>query len=367
MRILFASATDSGILRVRSELINCLLDLGHEVIVATQSDKDYEKLEAMRCEFVPVIMEQHGKNPFSDIKLYKLYREIIRSVKPDIVLLFTTKPNIYCGLACRKLDIPAVMNITGMGSALGNKGLLQKMMVFLYKKSCKGKNLKRVFFQNEDSKLFFEQNKIGDSRVYARIPGSGVNLDKFTKLPFPDSSTVDFLFVARVMKQKGIDNYLEAARIIRKDYPQAVFHVLGSADDSYKSILSEASAAGDIIYHGRVDNIPDYQMLSQCTIQPSYYPEGMSNVILEAAASGRPVITTDHPGCREGVVDGITGFIIPVNDTESLVNAIKKFMGMTVSERSEMGTQGRKKMEREFDRKIVTEAYLDIIREIENG
>ena len=367
MKILFASVTDSGILRVRSQLIKALLMQGHSVIVATPADKDYKKLEEMGCTFVPVTIDQHGTNPLSDLKLYKQYKKLLKTIKPDAVFLFTTKPNIYCGMACRKLGIPAVMNITGMGSALGNKGFLQKIMIMLYKNSCKGSNLKRIFFQNDDSKAFFEKNKIGNSNVFARIPGSGVNLEKYSLLSFPSSSTVDFLFVARVIKQKGIDNYIEAARIIRKEHPEAVFHVLGASDDSYKSVLDEASSAGDIVYHGRVDNIPDFQKISQCTIHPSYYPEGMSNVILEAAASGRPVITTDHPGCREGVDDGVTGFIVPVNDTESLVKVIRKFLAMPIAEREEMGRRGRIKMEKVFDRSIVTSAYLDALKDIKDN
>lgn len=170
---------------------------------------------------------------------------------------------------------------------------------------------------------------------------------------------MDFLFVARVMKQKGIDQYIEAAKEVRKTHPEAIFHVLGGCDDSYKDILDEESKNGTIVYHGRVNNILDFQKLSQCTIQPSYYPEGMSNVILEAAASGRPVITTDHPGCREGVDNGKTGFIIPIKDANALVEAIEKFLSLSTTEKAEMGLRGRKKMEREFDRKIVTDAYLN--------
>ena len=368
LKILFASATDSGILRVRSELIKTLLEQGHSVIVAAPLVKDYKKLEEMGCTMVPVTIDHHGTNPFSDLKLYKQYKKLLGSVKPDVVLLFTTKPNIYCGIACKKLGIPAVMNITGMGSALGNKGLLQKVMVKLYKCSCNGQNLKRVFFQNDASKEFFEKHKIGDSSLFVRIPGSGVNLDTYPLLPFPEGSTVDFLFVARIMKQKGIDNYIEAAKMIRKDHPEARFHVLGDAKEPYKSKLDEAASSGDIVYHGRVDNIPDFQRMSQCTVQPSYYPEGMSNVILEAAASGRPVITTDHPGCREGVDDGITGFIVPVNDTDALVKAIERFLALSTTEREEMGRRGRMKMEKEFSRIYVTSAYMDILMDIsDNG
>lgn len=361
MKILFASVTDSGILRVRSELIGKLLDEGHEVVVATPQDKDYALLEKMGCGFIPVVMESRGMNPLADISLFTQYRKILRAQKPDIVFLFTTKPNVYCGMACRELGIPAVMNITGMGTALGGRGPVQAVLLRLYRLACNGKNMKRIFFQNDDSRAFFENHGIGDPALYRRIPGSGVNLEKFTLQPFPEGDSVDFLFVARVMKQKGIDQYIEAAKEIRKTHPEAIFHVLGSSNEEYREILQKEHENGTIVYHGRVNNIPDFQRISQCTIQPSYYPEGMSNVILEAAASGRPVITTDHPGCREGVDDGVTGYIVPARDAAALTRAVEKFLSLTRAERSEMGRRGRQKMEREFDRKTVTQAYLESI------
>ncbi len=362
MKIVFASATDSGILRVRSELILELIRLGHEVVVATPKEKDYLKLEEMGCKFIPVAIEGHGMNPLADISVYKQFRKILASEKPDMVFLFTTKSNVYCGMACRKLGIPAVMNITGMGMAMGNKGIVQTVLIALYKLACNGKNMKKIFFQNDDSLEFFKAHGIGKPSLFHRIPGSGVNLEKYTVQPFPVSDTVDFLFVARVMKQKGIDQYIEAAYEIRKTHPEAVFHVLGGCDEEYKDILDNENKKGTIVYHGRVNNMPDFEKMSQCTIQPSYYPEGMSNVILEAAATGRPVITTDHPGCREGVDDGETGYIIPIKDSNALVKAVKKFLSLSPKEREEMGLRGRQKMEREFDRNIVTNAYLNMVR-----
>lgn len=362
MKIIFASATDSGILRVRSELISELIGLGHEVVVATPKEKDYVKLEEMGCKFIPVTIEGHGMNPISDFSVYKQYKRILKSEKPDMVFLFTTKSNVYCGVACRRLGISAVMNITGMGMAMGNKGIIQTVLIALYKLACNGKNMKKIFFQNDDSLAFFKDHGIGNSSLFHRIPGSGVNLERFSVQPFPASDTVDFLFVARVMKQKGIDQYIEAANVVRETHPEAVFHVLGGCDEEYKAVLDNENEKGTIVYHGRVNNMPDFEKMSQCTIQPSYYPEGMSNVILEAAATGRPVITTDHPGCREGVDDGETGYIIPIKNTNALVEAINRFLSLSVKEREEMGLRGRKKMEREFDRNIVTNAYLQTIR-----
>lgn len=363
MKILFASITDSGILRVRSELISELLKIGHDIVIVTPQGTDYQKLVEMGCKFIPISIQQRGLNPISDFFSYEQYKKILKLEKPCMVFLFTTKPNVYCGMACRKLGIPVIMNITGMGSALGNKGIIQIVLVKLYKLACNGKNIKKILFQNDDSMEFFTMHEIGNPAFYFRIPGSGINLEKFPLQPFPKNETVNFLFVARVMKQKGIDQYLDTAREIKKTHPKTVFHVLGDCDNSYKKILETENEKGTIVYHGRVTNIQDYEKLSQCTIHPSYYPEGMSNVILEAAATGRPVITTDHPGCREGVDDGKTGFIIPIKNSTLLIQAVEKILNMTIEERKKMGLNGRKKMEKEFDRKIVTDAYLNMIAE----
>lgn len=359
MKILITSITDSGILRVRSELIKELLALGHQVIVVTPQENDYKALIEMGCQFISINIQAHGTNPAKDIGVYSQYIKLLKCIKPDIVFTFTTKPNIYGGMACRTLHIPVIMNITGMGTALGTKGMMQNLLVRLYKMACNGNNMRRIFFQNDDSKTFFSEHDIGNPEVFYRIPGSGINLNKFPLQPFPKDRTVDFLFVARVQREKGIDQYLDTARYIRKKYPNTVFHVLGGCDNDYLPILEKETRNGIIQYHGRVNNIADYEKLSQCTIHPSYYPEGMSNVILEAAASGRPVITTDHPGCREGVDNGVTGYIIPVKDSVALINAVERFLKLTYEEKVVMGLAGRIKMEKEFNRMIVTDAYLN--------
>ncbi len=345
-----------------SNLIKELLKLGHEVIVATPKGDAYQSIIDMGCKYLALDIDGHGMNPVSDYLVYRQYKKILKSKRPDIALLYTTKPNIYCGMACRRKKIPVIMNITGMGMALGGRGIVQSMAIMLYKAACNGENMKKIFFQNDESKEFFKENGIGDPKLYERIPGSGVDLEKYPVQEFPASETVDFLFIGRVMKQKGIDQYIEAAKKVRKAHPETVFHVVGGCDESYKSIMDEETKKGSIVYHGRVNNIPDYQKMSQCTIQPSYYPEGVSNVILEAAASGRPVITTDHPGCKEGVNNDETGYIVPIKDSDALSEAIEKFLLLTRDQRIKMGLQGRRKMEQEFDQHLVTDAYLKTIR-----
>lgn len=364
MKIMIASGTDSGIKRVRSELINELLNNNHDIIVATPQTGAHKDLLQMGCKLQKVDVDRHGKNVRSDFKLFIQFLAVLKKEKPNVLLTFTTKPNIYCASAARILHIPLIMNITGMGSALSKPGKMQKMLIKMYQFATGGENTKCIFFQNDDSKDFFVKNRIGDTACYKRIPGSGVNLDKFTVLPYPKERKINFLFVARVMKEKGIEEFVEAAKIIKQKYDYVFFHVLGACDQDYSEYLNNAVQQQIIKYHGQVSNIIDFQALSVATIHPSYYPEGMSNVILEAAACGRPVITTDHPGCREGVEDGKTGFIVPIKDIDSLVNAIEAIIRMNCEERKQMGLNGRKKIEREFDRQIVTNAYLKEISNI---
>lgn len=365
MKILITSITDSGVFRVRKEIIRELLNQGHEIIVVTPSGKTVSKLTGLGCRHIPISIDGHGTNPIKDIRVYLNYLKILKKERPDVVLTFTPKPNVYCGIACRKLGIPVIMNISGLGIALANPGYKQKILLSLYRWATNGNGKLKIFFQNQSNLQFFKNHRLGSEDKYRLIPGSGINLSEYSYHEYPDcDDKIHFLFISRIQKEKGIDQYLEAAKAIHKKYPDVYFHVLGNCNSSYEPIVTKAHEEGIIIYHGRVDNIPDYQVKSHATIMPSYYPEGICNVLLEAAATGRPVITTDHPGCREAVDDGVSGLFVEKKDTDSLIHAIEKFLSMSNAERSEMGLNGRKKMEREFDRNIVVDAYLEEISEI---
>lgn len=363
MKVLITSITDSGVLRVRSELIRALLNEEHSVVVVTPPSNVYQEIESLGCSFIPININAHGLNPIKDLVVVRTYRKILRQVKPDVVLSFTIKPNLYCGLNCRQMSIPQVMNITGFGTALAYPGIRQKVLVSLYQIVSKKVNL--IFFQNESNLVKFKQWHIASEEKYKLIPGSGVNLDDYKLAPYPsDDNGIHFLFISRILKEKGIDNYIEAASFIKKKYPNTIFHVLGNATDLYADKLKKASEDGAIIYHGRVNNIADFQKMSHCTVLPSYYPEGICNVLLEGAASGRPVITCNHPGCREAVDDGVTGFLVNKNDTQDLILKLENFLKLSNDERAQMGIAGRRKMEREFDRKIVVDAYMDVVHQI---
>lgn len=364
MKIVIASGTASGIKRVRSELISELIAHGHTVYIITPNGIEFDYFQKLGCITFPVNVERHGINPILDFKLFIDFLVILRKIKPSAVLTFTTKPNIYCSIASRLLGIKVIMNITGLG-ALGIESKIQKLLIYMYKLSTGGRNVKRIFFQNRTSEEFFKSHNIGSTEVFKIIPGSGVNLKEFSVLKYPEEiEGIHFLFIARILKEKGIIEYIETAKNIRREYPNAYFHVLGGMDSDFTAVINEAWQSNAIIYHGKVDNIKDFYLISSATIHPSYYPEGMSNVILESAASGRPVITTNHPGCREGVEDSKTGFIVQPKNIEELTKAVERFIQLKREERILMGLNGRKKIEREFDRKIVTNAYIDALSSI---
>ena len=292
---------------------------------------------------------------FNEIKLISMYHKLLKKHNPDIVFSYTIKPNIYGGVVCNQLKIPYVANITGLGTAVENPGLMQRITLKMYKIGLK--KAQKVFFQNKENINFMiSKGVIKDN--YDLLPGSGVNLEQYKTLEYPDDSIINFLFVSRLMKEKGIDQYLEAARYFHKKYTNVRFHICGSMEDDYDSEINKLNSDGIIVYHGIVkDMIPMYK-ISSCTIHPTYYPEGLSNVLLESCACGRPIITTNRSGCREVVDDGVNGYIVKEKNSDDLINKMEKFMRLSWEEKKHMGIQGRKKVEKEFNRRIVIEKYL---------
>ena len=359
-KVLVLVNKDITILYVRKELIEKLLQEGYDVTVSFPKTEKVKDFEEMGCKFINSDVDRRGMNPFRDFKLLLQYIKAIKTSKPDIVLTFTIKPNLYGGIACRIKKVPFIANITGLGTALQKDGFLKKMTIFLYHIAFK--NVKCCFMQNRDNYDFFEENKlaIGKKKI---IPGSGVNLEKYKLLEYPsEQDDLEFLFIGRVLKEKGIDLYFDTAKYIKSKYPNTKFHVLGFCEDEYEEKLKQLEDEGIVIYHGRQDNMIPFYKLSCCTIHPSYYPEGMSNVLLESEASGRPVITTDSTGCREPVDDGITGYIVPIKDLDSLIKKVEEFINLPYEEKVKMGQAGRRKVEKEFDRNIVINAYLEEIK-----
>ena len=358
MKVMILANNDIGLYKFRKELIEALL-VENKVYICLPYGKYVDDLTGLGCRFVACEFDRHGTNPVSELKLLRFYKNILRAERPDIVLTYTIKPNVYGGMACASLGIPYVVNITGLGTAVENGGVMQRVTLALYKYGLR--KAQRVFFQNE-SNADFLRKAIKLQAESTILPGSGVNLQQYQVLDFPNGETVDFVFIARVMKEKGIDQYLEAAEYIRNKYPYTRFHICGEYEQDYKAKIEELASRGIIVYHGLVDDMASIHSLSQCTIHPTYYPEGLSNVLLESCACGRPIITTDRPGCREVIEDGVNGLLIKQKNSKDLIEKIEKFLAMSREQRMAMGLAGRKKVEKEFDRKIVIEMYMEEIR-----
>lgn len=352
---------------LRGAVIERLIREDFEVVVVGQLLKHQDKLKAMGTRLIDVETGRHGTNPFADFKLMQTYKSILKAEEPSVVLTYNIKPNVYGGMACQQLKIPYLPNVTGLGKPVENPGPLQALTTRLYKMGVAGASC--IFFQNSENQCFFEtHNMMPKHAKVCLLPGSGVDLKNHPAFPYPEGDTIHFQFTSRILKEKGIDLYLTAAKQIHTEYPNTIFHICGGCDDpAYENTLKQVQDDGYIVYHGQQKDMTPFLKQAACIVHPSYYPEGMSNVLLEGAASARPIIATDRAGCRETVEDGVTGFLIPIKDEEALVQALGKFMQMTPEERKAMGLAGRAKMEREFDRNIVVKAYLEEIQEIMRG
>jgi len=341
---------------LRREILLRSVQEGYQVTLIAEFLSHTEELASLGCNMIDVQTGRHGKSIVQDLRLFLKYFTVLRSCRPDIVLSNNIKPNVYAGLACRLLRIRYIPNITGLGTPVENPGPLQRLTTFLYKIGVGGASA--VLFQNKENERFFrERNMLSPRSSVILLPGSGVDLQSHPLLEYPREDKIHFLFVARVMKEKGIDLFLAAARKFHRE--DRVFEVVGGCDDeNYLEVLEEAQAQGIILYHGQQKDVTPFYERCSCLLYPSYYPEGMSNVLLEAAACGRPVIAADRSGCRETVDDGVSGYIVPVNDEGAVLGAVERFLSLSWEERRAMGLAGREKMEREFDRNIVVEKYM---------
>ncbi|MBC5630966.1 glycosyltransferase family 4 protein [Clostridium sp. NSJ-6] len=364
-KVLMLGNSDIVIYNFRRELIEKMIKSGYEVYVSLPYSKRTEALKDMGCIFINTEINGRGTDIFEDIKLCLQYLKTLIKVRPDVVLTYTIKPNIYGGIACRLMRIPYICNITGLGSGYLKNGLVKKIIKILsrisYKKATK------IFFQNtSDMNTLINDNIL--TRNYDLLPGSGVNLERYNLLDYPDKeSEVNFSFIARVMKDKGIDEYLEAAKSIKVNYPRVNFSIIGKIEEvKYRSILSEYERRGIIKYEGFNDDIIHVIEKSSCIINPSY-SEGMSNVLLEGAACGRPLIASDIPGCREIIDNDINGLLFNVKSAEDLIEKIDKFINLDYREKVLMGLAGRIKVQDSFNRDIVVDKYMNLINSIERN
>lgn len=352
----------AGLHSFRKEVMKAMVDAGYQLYISVpdSNDERVNYFKEIGAEIIKTDFNRRGMNPLADFKLMLNYWRLIKQLKPIAVLSYTIKPNVYGGFACRLTSTPLIANVTGLGDAIENGGWLQKLTVSLYRFGI-GKAA-QVFFQNETNKNFCVNHKIADYTAMV-LPGSGVNLEHHCFQEYAPDGVIKFLFIARLLKDKGTEEYFETAKTIKTKYPQTEFQVLGWTDGPYQQQMEELVKNGVINYLGTTSDIRPYLTNVHCTIMPSYH-EGMSNVNLESAANGRPVITTNVPGCRETVDDGKTGYLVDAKNSEALVKGVERFLDLPYNQKVVMGKMAREKVEREFDRNIVVKAYLNELSKI---
>ena len=350
-RILVLANNDVGLYRFRKDLLTALLGTGHEVYISLPDGDFVPELVQLGCRFMDTPVDRRGMNPLHDSRLFHQYRAMLKEFEPDLVLTYTIKPNIYGGLACRMAHIPYAVNITGLGSAIENGGWLKKFVLALYKPALKGARV--VFFENAGNRDTLTATGVVPKGRDVVLNGAGVNLEDYPYQPYPQEGAVRFLFVGRVMHEKGVDELFAAAKQMKQEYGDGVeFHIVGSFEEEYKPRIDELEKAGVVKYHGYQSDMKRFYAMASCVVLPSYH-EGMSNVLLEAAASGRPLITSDIPGCREAVEDGVSGYLCPARDADALHEAMRRFVELPENWRGEMGRRGRERMEQRFSKTAV--------------
>lgn len=363
--------TSSFVYKTRMNLIKRIQKEGFNVTVISPVDEYTKNLIEHGINHYPIKMSQYGMNPFNEIQtIYQIWKAF-KQIQPTVSLHYTIKPNTYGNIAARLAGVPVINNIAGAGKAFSDKNkillfFVENLFRISLKNSCK------VFFQNYDDMNHFIGRRLVSRFKAERIPGSGVDLKKFRYFPPVAKNHIQFLFLARLLKQKGISEFLLAASEIKKTYNNAKFVIVGEHENynDYisKEILDEFCDNETIIYKGTVspDDIPSILQESDCVVLPSYYREGVPRSLLEAAAMGKPIITTHNIGCKEVVDDGINGFKCDIKDVQCLIDSMKKILSMTLEQREKMGLSGRKKIEKEFDERIVIEKYITTIYQIIN-
>lgn len=355
-KVLFLSNHFITLYSFRKELIKKLIINGYDVYLSMPPSKENEYFEQMGCNIIETNIDRKGINPFKDIKLIINYIEILKDLKPDIIFSYTVKPNIYGSIASNITGQKQICNITGMGGTLFNSKFFIEIFKLLYKLSVK-KSYK-VFFQNNDDKLYFIKNRMVNNN-FALLPGSGVNLEEFNLTKMPDDDTINFIFIGRVMKLKGIDEYIKCAESIKKNYMNVNFYIAGFIEeDEYKKKINKYNEQGIIKYIGFQRNINEFIQKCHCTILPSHGGEGTPNALLESAANGRICIASNINGSRDVIDDGVTGYLFNVGNSKELIGKVEKVIKMSYNEKKYMGLNARKKVENEYNRNIVIETYL---------
>ena len=362
-RIIIAANSAWNIVNFRYGLIEDLIRVGYRVIALATADGHEARLAAVGVHFEHISINSSGMSVLEDARLLSQYRKILRRLRPAALLGFTIKPNVYGSLAARLEGVRMINNISGLGTAFARRGVLQALVGALYRIALRKSST--IFFQNtHDLSLFVEQG-LADSARARLLPGSGVDLDRFT-YDTPDrtpDADFRFLLVARLLWDKGIAEYVEAAKIIRRTHPSVRFQLLGFIGANNRSAVPAANVAawqeeGVIDYLGSAEDVCPFLRDADCVVLPTFYPEGLPRSLLEASAVGRPLIASDTPGCRDLVHDGDNGFLCQVRSPASLAEAMSRMLALGPDERVAMGRRARDKVEREFDHRLIGAAYV---------
>lgn len=360
MKILLVTNNSFMFYRFRRELTEELCN-DNEVFLSMPAEKNSNDFLEMGCHIVDTPVDRRGQNPIKDLRLYRKYKQIIKKIQPDRVVTYSIKPNIYAGYICRKLKIPYCVNVQGLGSAFEG-GFLTVLIIWMYRIAMMKAQV--VFFENEGDRQFFLNHRIVSENQVCVLHGAGVNLREFSLTPYPQGKDACcMLFVGRIMREKGVDELFSAIARIKKEYPKTVFRFLGWYEDRYENHVKELERLGLIEYGGFVQDVRDDIAACHCVILPSWH-EGMSNTLLEGAAMGRPLITTNIHGCLEAVEDGVSGFLCEVKNADSLYESIEKFLDLPDEKKKQMGLAGRERMKLMFDKTdIVKETIKRIINQ----
>lgn len=369
MKIAIVLNTSWNIYNFRMGLVNALFEQGHEVIAIAPKDEYSHFLIEAGCGFEEVKMDSRGANPVKDLALIFELWSIYRRVKPDVILHYTIKPNIYGTLAASILKIPVVNNVCGLGTAFLNKGIVSRIAIGMYKIAFKFPKL--IYFQNNDDKNFFEDNNIIDNKHTEVLPGSGINLDHFKRSPKINNSKFTFLLISRLIHDKGIVEYINAIRLLKEKGIEANFQLLGNKDTEHRRGISEelinSWIKNNVVeYLGSTDDVRPFINNADCVVLPSYR-EGTPKSLLEAASSAKPIIATNVAGCTNIVEDNVNGMLCKLKDVKDLANKLESMSRLPKDQLEQMGNNGRKIVEDRFDEQLVIESYLNTIASFKNS
>jgi glycosyltransferase involved in cell wall biosynthesis len=367
MRIAIVINTSWNIFNFRMSLIKALQAEGHEVVAIAPKDAYSVRLEEAGCRYVPLPMENKGTNPLQDLLLTKRFYDTYRRVRPDVILQYTIKPNIYGTFAARLARIPTINNVSGLGTVFIVQNLVSKVALRLYRLAFRYPA--RVFFQNHDDQGLFVRHRLVNRRITDVLPGSGIDTVRFAPAPaFVRNEPFVFLMIGRVLYEKGVVEYVEASRLLQAEFPEVRFQLLGALDEAgnigvKRKVLDAWVAEGLLHYLGTTDDVAAVIAKADCVVLPSYR-EGTPKTLLEAAAMGKPLIATNVPGCKETVVDGRNGYLCEAKSARDLATKMRQMLHLDDSSLHQMGRNSRKLAVEKFDERFVINKYLEAIEEV---